>query len=377
MRVRGPVFPRQSLWKHMVEWHEKYGEAKKPVKLETGPWLVTDEALIKAILHDQANYVDESAFLRTRNFFPLPHDQRVRVLKRFIGLASPAIEQLPEFLDQQFKRPRTLRMQSDGIWLMYSLYKDRIFDPRRASDFNNHVEYYLGRKTVRDDVQGAFWRLKGKARDELDLKVGELLDQENHVAYDDLVTIVNDVELELLPAEKSELFLRLVQSLVAFTGAAFELAFYFLAVNPSWLQWLDNELKARAFILELQRLYPTAWRLTRTAARDHYLNGVLVAEGDEVILGHSVAQKSIEAWGRDSEIFDPERWVQQTQNRLLTFGAGPGVCPGKNIAIKLLTQAVLWVGTNVSELQINSPAQEPYVRSILAAPRAELNFHRK
>ncbi|ALG29539.1 hypothetical protein AOZ07_11480 [Glutamicibacter halophytocola] len=360
----------------MAGWDQKYEKLSSPIRLDSGAILVTESALIRQILHDQENYVDESAFLRTRNFFPLPHEQRINVVRQFIRIMSPATDLVSDSLSSFFEAKRTLKMQSDGIWMMYALYKDKIWDPQRSADYGQYIEHYIARKTIHDDVQGGFRRLQGLQREQLDVNLGNLLRADSSGPHHDLVSVVKNVQLDLTPVESSELLLRLVQSLVAFTGVAFEFSLYYLALHPQWLQWIDSEERAKAFVLELQRLYPTAWRLTRTAKQSHHLDGIQVIEGDDVILGHSVAHKNFEEWGRESQEFQPDRWIDQSPTRILTFGSGPGACPGKNIALNILARSLLWASEHFAELDVVQKSRSPYVRSILAAPRLRLSIRK-
>lgn len=360
----------------MVSWDKAFTRQSTPIRLDSGAHLVTSPALITTVLKDKVNYVDESAFLRTATFFPLPPQVRMGVVRDFIRLMTPATDQVPDVIRDRWQKSGRFAMQGDGVWLMYSLYQDRIHHPERSGDYAKLIKYYIERKTIHDDIQGGFKRLEGKPRADLDASLGAVIAADRS-SFKDLVDIVQRTDMVTLPNEQSELLLRLVQSLVAFTGTALEAAFYHVGRNPRWGLWIQSEEHARAYLMEMQRLFPTAWRLTRTASQDHVLGSAAVRAGEQIILGSSVAHKTQDSWGSNATTFDPQRWLNPDPPGLFSFGAGHGTCPGKNIALDVLTKA-LW--STVSSFSIEAPSTRtprPYVRSILAAPRVALTVRPK
>lgn len=357
----------------MARWNRLYDGITTPVRLDSGAVLVTDAQQIRSVLKDKEHFVDESAFLRTSTFFPLPESQRFHLVKSFIELMQPDIPHLERLLEKRFARSSNFRLQADGTWLMYHLYENRIHASQRNSRISELVKYYVARKTIHDDIQGGLRRLQGKSRAQLDTKLGRILATENPI-YPDLVSVVLASKLEMPEMERSELYLRLVQSLVAFTGTALETSLYFLARNSGWKPWIRSREHAHAFVLETLRCFPTAWRLTRTVSINHHLDTFPLIENDELILAISVPQVKASLWGQYPG-FDPHRWMNENgTNGLYLFGLGKGSCPGKKIALTTITQCFWRIVRSYSISVVRDRTANPYVRSILASPRVNLKI---
>ncbi|HSB60206.1 MAG TPA: cytochrome P450, partial [Vicinamibacteria bacterium] len=93
---------------------------------------------------------------------------------------------------------------------------------------------------------------------------------------------------------------------------------------------------AEAVIMESMRLYPPAFAVARSAARDCVVAGHRLAAGTICLMSQWVVQRD----GRffdDPEAFRPERWLGDLARRLpkyayFPFGGGPRLCIGNTFA---------------------------------------------
>jgi cytochrome P450 len=96
-----------------------------------------------------------------------------------------------------------------------------------------------------------------------------------------------------------------------------------------------------ACIKESLRLNPPATNLfARIApAGGKVIDGHFVPAGTEITSQSYVVQRNKELYGEDAELFRPERWLESEKRSFeleaaqFTFGMGPRVCLGKDIAI--------------------------------------------
>jgi cytochrome P450 len=80
---------------------------------------------------------------------------------------------------------------------------------------------------------------------------------------------------------------------------------------------------------ESLRLEPPVMLLFRTAAANADVAGTTICPGDRVVLGVASANRDERVFGEESEEFRPDR-VPPVEH--LSFGLGPHICPGRNIA---------------------------------------------
>lgn len=126
----------------------------------------------------------------------------------------------------------------------------------------------------------------------------------------------------------------------------------------SSLPWLE------ACASETMRLKPVAPALTLQALRDTVVSGVLVPKG--TIVWAALRTPSLEPQHfADPERFDPSRWLDGAMpapgslsaNRVnMPFGAGPRVCPGRQLALleMKIALAVLLGGFDIASLRTTS-----------------------
>lgn len=368
---------RPSLWQHIRSWDNG---SKSTRRLTTGPILVSDAAVAHEVFSRPSNYVAESAFLRTRSYDPLPQEHRGKVISDLMAAIEAHPPSTLRLNSDALPTGRWLRTQSWGIRLMRTLYADALAFERSPA-IDQLIDRFVERKTIRDDVWGTYRRLGDRERSELHTAMGRELEVIRRATrteagpQTDLAGRIACLDLPLPPIERGELFFRLVQSVVAFTGAALEMATYVATTTPD----IADDFRAgrsRKHILELQRVYPTAWRLARRAAVRHQLGDVDVSPGDEIIVATSTVHRAVEHWA-SGNAYCPQQWEDASMTRPMAyfpFGRGRGMCPGRNVAVDVLEETLTWLHRRYSVEVRGDLMARPYVRSILSAPTCKVRF---
>ncbi len=106
--------------------------------------------------------------------------------------------------------------------------------------------------------------------------------------------------------------------------------------NPSF-EDLPRLCYTEAVVKESMRLYPPAWSLARTAARDFEVGGYLVPAGANVVMSQWIMHRDPRFFP-SPEQFDPGRWFEEPTQRLprfayFPFGGGPRYCVGASFAM--------------------------------------------
>ncbi|MEO8694411.1 MAG: cytochrome P450 [Acidimicrobiales bacterium] len=114
--------------------------------------------------------------------------------------------------------------------------------------------------------------------------------------------------------------------------------FYRMFTEPEFEQRLrDNRNLIPLAIEESLRLEPPVMLLFRTAAVEAEIDGTRICPGDRIVLGIASANRDERVYGEDAETFRAER---EPSTEHLSFGLGPHICPGRNIA-RMETRIVL------------------------------------
>lgn len=122
-----------------------------------------------------------------------------------------------------------------------------------------------------------------------------------------------------------------------------------LAQRPDWQARLRDDLDGPAvdnFLLEIERMYPSALFFPRAAADDVELLGHHLPRGTLIFYSPYLTHRD-PATFEHPNAFDPDRWSGERRvspARLFGFGAGPRVCLGKAFAklqLKLMLRALL------------------------------------
>lgn len=133
---------------------------------------------------------------------------------------------------------------------------------------------------------------------------------------------------------------------------------YTLATRPDLVAWLRPEAdavitrdwgidpaslrdmpRARAFVQEVLRVYPSGWWLARIALSDMLLDGVPIKKGTSVLVFPWILHRQPDLWP-DPLTIDPTRFFDKAPPEkfsYLPFGAGPRACIGQHLATAELT----------------------------------------
>lgn len=100
-----------------------------------------------------------------------------------------------------------------------------------------------------------------------------------------------------------------------------------------WDRVKTDRAFAQRVIHETLRLSPTTPRARRRAEHDTEIDGLRIPEGAMVILDLVTANRDPDLFGPDAEAFNPDRKLDPKVPRWgHSFGAGPHICPGRNVA---------------------------------------------
>jgi cytochrome P450 len=114
--------------------------------------------------------------------------------------------------------------------------------------------------------------------------------------------------------------------------------FYRMLCEPDFEQLLRSRRELIPSAMEESlRLEPPVMLLFRTAAVDATVGDTRICPGDRIVLGVASANRDEDVYGADAERFRPDR-APATEH--LSFGLGPHICPGRNIA-RMETRIVL------------------------------------
>lgn len=119
-----------------------------------------------------------------------------------------------------------------------------------------------------------------------------------------------------------------------------------LIERPGLEQYLrEHPDKIPAAIEEIMRLEPPVTARPRRATRDIEIAGHLIRKDERVLCNYLAANVDPDEW-EDAEEFKLDR----TQNRVMTFGAGPHRCIGSNMArlsLRLVTEELVRALTDI------------------------------
>ena len=169
--------------------------------------------------------------------------------------------------------------------------------------------------------------------------------------------------------------LLIIQAGADTTGTIFGSAVRFLLLNPGKLKKAQEEVAAAdaahqlsrpiqydearthlpyigACINETLRLEPSAPNLFPrvVGAKGAVVDGQFIPPGTEITSNAYVVQRDPQLYAPDPESFRPERWLEsaerarEMENASFTFGMGPRVCLGKDLALLELWKLLPEVG---------------------------------
>ncbi|HVW11251.1 MAG TPA: cytochrome P450 [Bryobacteraceae bacterium] len=123
------------------------------------------------------------------------------------------------------------------------------------------------------------------------------------------------------------------------TALATGYAWHLLARHPHYFARLREEGAPFALqvMKESMRLYPPAYSIARTAARDTAIGGFPIREGETVVIAQWLLHRDPRFFEDpmrfDPDRFRPEREAQIPRNAYLPFGGGRRICIGNHFAL--------------------------------------------
>lgn len=114
----------------------------------------------------------------------------------------------------------------------------------------------------------------------------------------------------------------------------------FLAVNESGMttDGLEQMQYLNAVCMEVLRYWPIVPDSTRVAICDTMIGTTMIPKGTNIDILPLLLNKSEELWGPDAEVFNPDRWLKQSDGGakslygFMTFLHGPRSCIGQVFA---------------------------------------------
>ncbi|MGW2597144.1 cytochrome P450 [Streptomyces klenkii] len=212
--------------------------------------------------------------------------------------------------------------------------------------------------TVRRTIQES--RLRGARREDLLSVLVHTHGEETSVAWTD----------EELSAQVIVLMVAAFES----TATTLTWACHLLARHPHIQEQLHAEARAvlggrpaafddlsrleltHRILLEVLRLYPVTWILTRTTTKDTELAGCRLPQGSTVVISPYIAHRDPDLFSLP-DVFDPDRWLMPTTPRrprdgFLPFGAGARQCIGADFA---LAEAAIALATLADRWRLTAP----------------------
>jgi cytochrome P450 len=150
--------------------------------------------------------------------------------------------------------------------------------------------------------------------------------------------------------------------------------------NIKELTFLDR------FIKEVSRVHPVGYPvLARRAVEDTTLTcsdgkHIKIEKGVCIFANAPVIHMDKEIWGEDAGKFDPDRFLpEHSKDRhpmaLLTFGAGPRICPGKNLAVYEVKHFIAYL-LREFKIEINDETKlNEITRTLLCPETMNLSFN--
>uniref|UniRef100_A0A914YIT0 Cytochrome P450 n=1 Tax=Panagrolaimus superbus TaxID=310955 RepID=A0A914YIT0_9BILA len=150
--------------------------------------------------------------------------------------------------------------------------------------------------------------------------------------------------------------------------------------NIKELTFLDR------FIKEVSRIHPVGYPvLARRAVENTTItcsDGKLIAieKGVCIFANAPVIHMDKEIWGEDAEKFDPDRFLPENAKdrhpmALLTFGAGPRICPGKNLAVYEVKHFIVFLLREFKIEMNDETSFNEITRTLLCPVTANLTFN--
>ena len=161
------------------------------------------------------------------------------------------------------------------------------------------------------------------------------------------------------------------------TGAAsISWTLYLLARHPDVATRLATEPAggplAHQVLRESLRLYPPAYRVSRTVVRNCHLGSTNIPAGAEVVIPQWAVHRSPRHWA-EPNAFQPERWTPEMTKQLpkyayFPFGGGQRICIGNHFGLHESVRVVTEI-TRRFELRLAAASQAAPVLGVTLLPR--------
>lgn len=363
----------RSLNWHVQQWAKMVANGQRVVKLSSGKLVILDPVIALGSLKNLDLYVDESAFFRTSNFAPLSLSVRRRLSREMLKALQGDVTNIGRTISSEWGAKGRIQTQGWGVKLIRSHYRE-VFNATGNIQIDQHIDRFIRLRTIRRDIRGQLGELPSFFRFRDRAELGRAIRESIRSHALDFVQIVKLADSRLEDHELGELYLRLIQSVVAFAGIALEMAVVNGLRIPSGLPTNPD-----SFILETLRMYPTSWRMVRVVKVPHKIDGIQLVEGDEVVIATSAIHRNADVYSNPN-VFDAERFTTPHCRRSpydLAFGRGRGMCPARSVALNLTSEALGYIFDNYAMTAGSMLYHQPYVRAILSPPRVLIRYIRK
>jgi cytochrome P450 len=150
----------------------------------------------------------------------------------------------------------------------------------------------------------------------------------------------------------------------------------FFADGPPAVKDLRRMEDLSGAIMEVNRIHPTAFAMTRVAGRDFAFGGYRVPKGSEVLVG-TTACHSLPEYFDDPDAFDIDRYRPPRNEHLAPhvyapFGKGPHACLGSGFANVVMT-ATFGVILHHFDLELEDP-DRVYEKVLMPTPSLPSDF---
>lgn len=360
---------RKNLWWHVNEW-SRLGERRVgSIHLASGPVLVLDPELANGVLTCPDHYTRESPFFRTERHAPLEEEICRSLTTQLVRLASRRRADARSVVRSAWGQSGTVRTQEWGVLLMREVFGP-VFTGAGESSVDAAIDSFVRQRTLHHDIQGRIFSKSKSKRATMREQLGRRIVQIGP-GRDDMIGAVANVETALTERERGELFLRLVQSAVAFAGVTLEAALVLAERYKGTAGTVD-----RPHVMETLRMFPTSWRLVRVASKRHIIGNEFVTPGQQVIVASAIIHRNRDQYDAPDS-FQPSRFTERTSERqqaYMPFGRGRGMCPGRESGVAAIIEVAQAIHDQYEIKWTRVPAGRPYVRSLMVMERGTFSY---
>jgi cytochrome P450 len=366
----------RSAWSRLRLLERELADHGPVLRPRPGLVVVAEPELARSTLIDrEGRHEPDSAFFRSAAGGPLPVGVRQRLGRDLHGfLDGLPVDELAESVVTKLSARGRMALPHAGPRLLLEailpwLARDRPEVVLTA--VRELVDEVLGRRTTALPTR---WRRPALFR--LATRIDEASrDGGPRRCTPDLLDVVGSAVGGLMPGRVvAEVYLRAVTAFLGAPGSALGWCLYTMATRSPGGTDAAGGGDGREFALELLRLWPPVWQISRIAAVDHCVGPVAVHRGETVVVSTFAMHRDPRYWDRPNR-FSPGRWLGHTDNPVhvpafLPFGWGPAACVGAGFSLALLARVAARLQEHVV-LPAREPAllRTPHVTQLLWPPR--------